>query len=360
MDWESLAQENDIDVTQLLSNCPQLPSGSKFGMKHYLPLRILVVGEHSFNKQGRKKFRGQFFPTDVAKRVLVKMKNDKSIQGIQRFLTMRDSIKRWSVKSYRAVGPFGNGLEKLYQIVSRVSATEDSDIDATDLKIFAPSPGAEPLSNLRFNLAAELQMATIDATDDLPLTPQVHRPSNRPNPNRAARPGFMGATEDSFLMSTPGTDVSSVPDTERRLAQRDFERATFVLSDEQTVNMCLENLLIALSNLMEFYGRIVSDRKAFVVPNLYQACVDGLIMTANRQQIMAFIEVKRRLRSTNDSVLRQIGAQMAAFILSHDHIVNKDRYGGLLTLWHSISLSLPADPLSYNFILDNELTRASE
>ena len=108
-----------------------------------------------------------------------------------------------------------------------------------------------------------------------------------------------------------------------------------MLSDEQIVNMCLENLLMALSNVMGFYGRMVSDRRAFVVPrdetsNLYQACVDGLIMTPNRQDIMAFIEVKRSLRSTNNSVYRQIGAQMAAFIYNHDHQIHKNRYARFL------------------------------
>lgn len=127
-----------------------------------------------------------------------------------------------------------------------------------------------------------------------------------------------------------------MPGTDKRLAQRDFARATLVLSNEQTVNVCLENLLIALFNVMGYYGRIASDRRAFVVPkddasNLYQACVDGLILAANRQGIMAFNEVKQSLRSTNDSVYRQIGAQMAAFIYSHDHEVNACLLPGLKT-----------------------------
>ena len=124
------------------------------------------------------------------------------------------------------------------------------------------------------------------------------------------------------------------------------------------MNMCLENLLMALSNVMGFYGRMVSDRRAFVIPkdntsNLYQACVDGLIMTPSRQDIMAFIEVKRSLRSTNDSVYRQIGAQMAAFIYNHDQQINKNRYAGLLKedIWIYLSLRAyfllyPSDPLT--------------
>ncbi len=355
--WESLAQEQRIDI---LSNCRPLPSGSKFRMEHYLPLRILFFDEKNFNRRRRNEFRGQHFPANVAKNVLATMKKNKSIQEIQGFLKKIDSIKDWNVEKYRDVGPFGNGLEKLYQIVSKSLAIGDSDEDATDLKIFAPSLGAEPLPNLPFNLAAKLQMVTIDATDDRSPTSKPHTPLlKRPNLNRAARPGFMGAEDDSITFDTPGTDLSSMPGTEKRLAQRDFERATFLLSDEQTINMCLENLLIALSNAMGFYGRIFSDRKAFVIPKLYQACVDGLIMTADRQQIMAFIEVKRSLRSTNDSVLRQIGAQMAAFIFSYDHIINKG-YDDLFKISHSVSLSLRVGSLSYSFILDRKLTGVSE
>ena len=141
------------------------------------------------------------------------------------------------------------------------------------------------------------------------------------------RPDYRESQDESSVFQTPGTDISSMPGTDKRLAQRDFARATLVLSNEQTVNVCLENLQIALFNVMGYYGRIASDRRAFVVPkdessNLYQACVDGLILAANRQGIMAFIEVKRSLRSTNDSVYRQIGGQRAVFIYSHDHEVN--------------------------------------
>ena len=129
--------------------------------------------------------------------------------------------------------------------------------------------------------------------------------------------------------------MSSAPGTDKRLALLDFEKTALVLSDEQVVNMCLENLLMALSNVMGFYGRLVSERRAFVVPkddtsNLYQACVDGLIMAPNREDIMVFIEVKRRLRSVNDSVYRQIGAQMAAFIYNYNHQIHKNRYARIL------------------------------
>lgn len=58
------------------------------------------------------------------------------------------------------------------------------------------------------------------------------------------------------MFQTPGTDISSKPGTDKRLAQRDFARATLVLSKEQTVNVCLENLLIALFNVMGYYGRM--------------------------------------------------------------------------------------------------------
>ena len=243
------------------------------------------------------------------------MKQDKSLQAVEKFLIRIDQIKtQWSARHYRSVGPFGNGLEKLYQIVSRKSPSDpefENDEDITNSKIFGFSLSPPPGSSLN----AAFRSMNID-----PVTPppRAHLTRNRTVTD------YRDFGEDNQLPETPETQMSSAPGTDKRLALRDFERSTLVLSDEQTINTCLENLLMALSNVMGYYGRLLSDRRAFVVPkdsssSLYQACVDGLITTANRQDIMAFIEVKRKLRSTNDSIYRQTGAQMAAFIRNQDH-----------------------------------------
>ena len=315
--WESEARLNNVPITQLLSDCSALPSGSKFTMEHYLPLRILLIDERSLSEKNRRKLRERYVRADIRRKVVTTMKGDQSLQAVRKFLTRTSHIQqRWNADHYRSVGPFGNGLEKLYQIVSRKSPSgeesEDHE-DNTNSKIFAS--GLSPPSVSRLN--ETFQSLNINPNPATP-PPRSHLTRSQPTAD------YRDVDEDDQLPETPGTQVSSAPGTDKRLAIKDFERTTLVLSDEQTVNTCLENLLMAFSNVMGFYGRLLSDRRAFVVPkdessNLYQACVDGLVMTANRQDIMAFIEVKRRLRSTNDSIYRQIGAQMAAFIRNRDH-----------------------------------------
>ena len=285
--WENQARQNNLPTTQSFSDCSALPSGSKFMMEHYLPLRILVVDENSLTKKNRRRFRAKYFRADIRGKVITTMKQDKSLQEVQNFLTKSDNIEyRWSASQYRAVGPFGNGLEKLYQIASRKyprdPESEDEE-DDTNSKIFASNLSPPPVSRL----SAAFQSMDINRN---PVTPP-----SRTHPARSkAAVDYTEFDEDNKLPETPGTQMSSAPGTDKRLAQRDFERATLVLSDKQTVNACLENLLMALSNVMGFYGRVLSDRRAFVVPrdnssNLYQACVDGLIMTADREDIMAFV-----------------------------------------------------------------------
>ena len=46
-EWESEARLNNVPATRLLADRSALPSGSKFTMEHYLPLRILLTGERS-------------------------------------------------------------------------------------------------------------------------------------------------------------------------------------------------------------------------------------------------------------------------------------------------------------------------
>ena len=315
--WETKARENNVPITQLFSDCSALPSGSKFMMEHYLPLRILVVEEKSMSTKNRSEFRARYFRAETRAKVITTMKQDKSLQEVKKFLTAIDTIENdWSASQYGLVGPFGNGLEKLYQIASRKFPSDpelEDDEDSTNSKIFASDHSPPSVSRL----TASFQNININRD---PVTP----PSRAHLARNKTAVDYTERNEDSQFPETPGTQLSSAPGTDLRLAQRDFERATLVLSDEQTVNVCLENLLMALSNVMGYYGRVLSDRRAFVIPkddnsNLYQACVDGLIMTADREDIMAFLEVKRKLRHTNESIYRQIGAQMAAFIRNHDH-----------------------------------------
>ena len=257
---------------------------------------------------------------------------------MSKFLTRSDKISAyWNAERYATVGPFGNGLEKLYQITSRKYSLnvepKDKDEDSSDQKFIGWNQEIEPMTSSTSDIVEEVRTVTIEAASSFPTTP----PNRRGELWRAAQPRFLEnpAGDESEDFGTPGTVMSSIPGTEKRIAQKDFEKTAIAVVDEQSVNVCLESLLMALFNVMGHYGRIASDRTAFIVPKdntkyHYQACVDGLIMTADRTDIMAFVETKRSLRSTNDSVLRQIGAQMAAFILTNDHVINKDRYASCM------------------------------
>ena len=130
--------------------------------------------------------------------------------------------------------------------------------------------------------------------------------------------------------------MSSLFESNKQLTQRDFEKVTLFFLGRVDCEHMFGEFINSFPNVMGFYGRIASNRKAFVVPknnesNLYQTCVDRFIMKINRRDIIAFIEVKQSLKSTNDNMLRQIGAQMAAFIRIHHDKINNFRYVERLT-----------------------------
>ena len=94
--------------------------------------------------------------------------------------------------------------------------------------------------------------------------------------------------------------------------------------DEEVVNMCLINLLMALSLILKRESCVIPDRKAFHVKKLkidqplYEARVDGILTEPeNQKSIKALIEAKRYVRSKNIRAVRmQEGAQTAALISS--------------------------------------------
>ncbi len=127
----------------------------------------------------------------------------------------------------------------------------------------------------------------------------------------------------SRLSMDSAPDVISEPGTDLRRAMFDYERSKFTPGDEQTVNAALVSLIIAFSWLLGHTGRVHHDRARFSIPKdggtfLYSACVDGLILHLENNKCNAFMEVKRDFRQDNQSVRRQIAAQMAAFIFDQD------------------------------------------
>lgn len=91
-DWETLAPDNHLPSTHVFLGCVALPSGSKFIMEHYLPLRILYNDERDLKKKDGKKFRDRFFPVGMTAKGSTTMKN-KSIQDVKHILAKRENIK---------------------------------------------------------------------------------------------------------------------------------------------------------------------------------------------------------------------------------------------------------------------------
>ena len=78
--------------THVFLDCVALPSGSKFIMEHYLPLRILYNDERDLTKKDGKKFRDRGFSVGMTAKGSTTMKN-KSIQYLKHILAKKDNIK---------------------------------------------------------------------------------------------------------------------------------------------------------------------------------------------------------------------------------------------------------------------------
>lgn len=161
------------------------------------------------------------------------------------------------------------------------------------------------------------------------------RPPRGPRPNYGSvdYTEAFGVENSFFTPSTgPGDELPSPSDTDLRVAQKDFDRDSYIPVDEQIVNVCLDTLLMGLCWVLGYSDRISSERPGFAIPknsktNLYKAHVDGLIKRDDGKHPIAFMEVKKALRSTNVAVRRQIGAQMCGFIHAHDadiHVRDED------------------------------------
>ena len=139
--------------------------------------------------------------------------------------------------------------------------------------------------------------------------------------------------------SSPASTDFSVPspmDPDHQAASDAFNRDTAQLTgDEQTVNTCLVDLIIAVAGMLKSRGRVRLDREPFRVLKkevtgkhalLYEARVDGIVMEKNLQNIQGFMEVKRDLRLQKKDVRIQEGTQMAAFVYSKGSSIEATRY----------------------------------
>ena len=106
------------------------------------------------------------------------------------------------------------------------------------------------------------------------------------------------------------------------------------VGDEEIVNMAL---LVWLDSLTVHCADVNTnwspERRAFLVRDqnaakIYEARVDGLLYHRNHQDVLAIIEVKPFLRSSNlDAVQMQEAAQMAAWISQHPPSSSSDLLG---------------------------------
>lgn len=310
--WKRAASRYDIDHTQSLTAGTALVSGSKFKFEHFLRLRVLYVEERTLGALA--KYPG--FPRARLEEVKEILREDRDAAFVKTFLqSAKDIETRWSVENAEKSGKFAAALELLHLIAKRtVRSMKDSE-DISDLKVVA-----SPLKTRNMSQSgADHQRLLFPPTAD-------------PAPTQESRQTYgeyssFNDSEDSLGMSSlligSPEEVISQPGTDLRQAIYDFERSNFTPGDEQTVNAALVALIMALSWSLGHTGRVHHDRAKFSIPKdakiyLYSACVDGLIMCLKEDKCNAFIEVKRDFRAENQSVRRQIAAQMAAFIFEQD------------------------------------------
>ena len=306
--WEKAAKNNNIQP--LLADGDEIPSASKFQIDHFLRLRILYIQTQSPNDLAAS----DGFPVRSLRDVKDLLDKDPHACFLKDFLGREENIKaHWNRESIDKSGKFAMPLEHLHLIAKRgpVQMQPYQDLDENKIVWSPPKTRAASKSG-----ALDLRGS--------PSTPSHRRLLLRGRDDYGASPNL---SEDFSGLSI---EPFSPPDTDLRGAKDDYYRSEFSQGDEQTVNATLVDFMIALSWLLGFTGRILHDRAKFVIPkddetHLYSASVDGLIRYLHDDTINGFMEVKGNLRGKNQSVRRQIGAQMAAFVYHQDIKISKNK-----------------------------------
>ena len=314
-DWKQAAKCNNIDHTQSLSAGTTFPSGSKFNFEHFLRLRVLYIEEQ------RPKSLGESpgFPRERLEEMKRTLKEDTDASFLRSFLQDRGKIvSDWNVKNAKKAGVFAVALEHLHLIAKRgVRILEDYE-DISDLKIISSPRKSRSMTKSGAHYH-QSSVSTMPPSTPTPKPQKSHFESLILNDN-----------SDDFDISSLTIDsaeeVVSAPNSDLRRARDLVERSDFSPGDEQTVNAALVALIMALSWSLGYTGRAHHDRARLSIPrdaetDLYAACVDGLIMHLNEDKYNGFMEAKRDFRGQNQSVRRQIAAQMAAFIFEQDVVL---------------------------------------
>ena len=320
-DWRQAAKRNNLDNTQSLTAGPALVSGSKFKFEHFLRLRVLYIEEQ--RPENLAKSPG--FPRERLGEIKKILKEDADAPFLESVLQdTKDIGSRWNVEYARKSGVYAVALEHLHLIAKRGIHKMADQEDMSDLKIIS-SPPKMPSVTQSGTHYHEPSLST--PTPSTPMRkPRGYYYESPPTPLKRPIVNDLG---DDFGMSSltiSQKEVISPPNSDLRRAKDTSERSDFFPGDEQTVNAALVALIMALSWSLGYTGRVHHDRTRFSISknaetDLYAACVDGLIMHLNREEINGFMEVKPDFRGQNQSVRRQIAAQMAAFIFEQDVVL---------------------------------------
>lgn len=310
--WKRAASRNKIGHTDSLLAGAALASGSKFTFEHFLRLRVLYIEQPNLSKL----LESPGFTEARVKEVKNIIGASKEAAFLESFLKDSKSIDSgWSANAADKSGKLGVVLEKLHNIARRgLRSMKDSE-DISDHKIV----GSPIKTRSMIQSGARCQQSPHSITD-APTTPTK---------SYGSLASFDLASPDDFSLSNlsieSSEDVISQPGTDLRQVMYDFEHSDFTPGDERTVNAALVELMMVLSWLLGHTGR-VRYGACFSIPkdiktHLYSAYVDGLIMHLKEDKLNGFMEVKRDFRAKNQSVRRQIAAQMSAFIYEQDVVL---------------------------------------
>lgn len=309
-EWVQAAKNNSIQLDERLAAGEDFSSASKFTFDHFLRLRILYIEReppmHLAASDG--------FPTkglEVVEHILDK---NPDACSLKRFLRNKDNIRDdWNRKRMDESGKFSLPLDHLHLIAKRKPVYMGNNQDLDNNRIVW-----SPRQTRGVSKSSALALRGSPSTPSHP--PRL--PQGRGNYDTSPSSSD-DSLEFSHLTIESPEEVISPPNTDLRRAQDDLHRSDFSQGDEQTVNAALVDFMKVLSFLLGFTGRILHDRAKYIIPkdsktHLYSASVDGLIRHFHDDTINAFMEVKGALRTGNQPVRRQIGAQMAAFVYEQD------------------------------------------
>ena len=322
-DWRQAAKRNDIWHAQSLAAGTPLASGSKFKFEHFLRIRVLYLGK----LLPAEIAESRLFSQEEFDKMKSMLERDTDAAFIKTFLQVSANIERdWDAQKAKQCGKFAVALEHLHLIASRYVRNMTASEDISDQKIL-PSPVKTRSMTRPGTHNDEGSHRSIYPTTPTRVPRRLHTESlSLSLPSGESPPS--GDFELSSLSLGSEEETFSPPDTDLRQAMDMHERSTFSPGDEQTVNTALVTLIVALSWVIGYVGRVHHDRARFSIQkddetDLYMACVDGVIMDLEKDKCNAFMEVKRDFRGDNSSVRRQIAAQMAAFIFQQDVVLSE-------------------------------------